>query len=66
MKVAQIVLLLLLSHECRTVLSAGSLKMDLLGGKKKCIGQDLDEGDEATFTISAQSSVAGEMLSIAV
>ena len=66
MKVAQIVLLLVLSQQCCTVLSAGSLKMELLGGKKKCIGQDLDEGDEATFTISAQSSVAGEILSIAV
>lgn len=66
MKLAQVVFLIFLNQQCCSVLSAGSLKMELLGGKKKCIGQDLDEGDEATFIISAKSSVTGEILSVAV
>lgn len=66
MKAAFILFLLTLSYQCSFISSVGTLRMELLSGKKKCIGQDFDKGDAATFLIGAFSSAMEGHLSVTV
>lgn len=40
--------------------------MELFNGKKKCIGQDFDEGDLAVFNIGAYSSAGESSVTVTV
>jgi hypothetical protein len=66
MKAAILILLSVITTNFNPVSSSGTLRIELLRGQRKCIGQDFDEGDEAVFRISAFNDIMEGSVSVKV
>ena len=66
MKVAILIFLSVIANNFSPSSSSGTLRIELLRGQRKCIGQDFDEGDEAIFRISAFNHIMEGSVSVKV
>lgn len=66
MKAAILIFLSMFTNSFSPASSSGTLRIELLRGQRKCIGQDFDEGDEAVFRITAFNNIMEGSVSVKV